>query len=439
MGDMVEAQGTVESSTESLSQNYSYVVHGAEAFCPMGSRAGRLTLPIDRGTFMHDMPIMTVQDGTEGSNVKCFGFCNSISNPDRLKEVEAVMKKVEDDKNLLDGIMDGLSFLGNAIASVFGFSDDPDPNDPYHGYGEDVYKSVLVCCDPLFAIEKKWDGGTDRLIINNRNALNSNCRLICLKDCDNGVVQIMNDGQENAANEQAGAADMASWKPGDPYPQPTQGNLEALDSNIADLKEKLKTETNPYERQKLENEIKGKEQLRDEMQSTMTMLYEMKQNAANLGAEKMMLDAKAQESGSWTEEEAKQYAEASAAYQQSLEDMQAVKDAFANGTPIAPVSEEKLSEDLNKVCEVRKNEDELNAYLGNNASDTSKIYCNGKLMTQAEYNQYTVDYANEVMPEVKRSWLTGEVISDEPKEMTTAEKVWDALIPEVKMLEQIPM
>ena len=55
------------------------------------------------------------------------------------------------------------------------------------------------------------------------------------------------------------------------------------------------------------------------------------------------------------------------------------------------------------------NQDDLNAYLGNNANDTSKIYCNGKLMTQAEYNQYTVDYANEVMPETKKNWYTGEV------------------------------
>ncbi len=409
MGDMVEAQGTVESSTESLSQNYSYVVHGAEAYCPMGSRAGRLTVSLDHGTFMHDMPILTIKDDIEHNNVKCFGFCNSISNPDRLKEVEAVMKKVEEDNNILDSIMGGLSFLGNAIASVFGFSDDPDPNDPYHGYGEDVYKSVLVCCDPVFALAKDWEGGTDRLQINGVNALNSNCRLICLKDADNGVVQVMNDGQENAAAEQAGAADMASWKPGDPNPQPTQGNLEALDQNIEDLKAKLATENNPYERQRLEEEIAGKEQLRNDMKSTMTMMEEMKQNAAALGTQKMMLDAKAQESGSWTEEEAKQYAEAAAAYQQTLEDMQTVKDAYLNGSPIAPVSDEKFSEDLNKVCEVRSNENDLNTYLGNNASDTSKIYCNGKLMTQAEYNQYTVDYANEVMPETKKNWFTGEV------------------------------
>lgn len=412
MGETLEAQGTVESTAENTTPQYSYVVHGAEAFCPCGSRSGRLTIPTCHGTYMHDMPIMTVYDSEADKNVKCFGFCNSIANPDRLKEVEAVMKKVEEDKNLLDGLMDGLSFLGNAIASAFGFGDEPDPDDPYHGYGEDVYKSVLVCCEPMFATMRTWDGGTDKLRINGANALNSTCTLVCLKDAENGLIQIMNDGQENAAMEQAGAADMASWQPGDPYPTPTQGNLEALDANIADLECQLHAATTLEEHERIQAEIDAKTQLRNEMQSTLTMLSEMQQAASDLSYQKYALDAAGKEAGSWTEEQANEYAECNAAYQQTLEDMQAVRDAFANGTPITPVSEEQLSNDLNTVCQVRSDAGDLNAYLSNNASDDRTIYCNGRVMSQSEYNQYTVDYANEMMPEVKRDWLTGEVISD---------------------------
>ena len=409
MGDTYEAQGTVESTAENTTPQYSYVVHGAEAYCPCGSRPGRLTIPTCHGTYMHDMPIMTVYDSKEDTNIKCFGFCSSISNPDRLTEVEKVMDKVEKSKNLLDGIMDGLSFLGNAIASAFGFGDEPDPNDPYHGYGEDVYKSVLVCCEPMFATMRKWDGGTDRLRINGANALNSNCTIVCLKDAENGIIHIMNDGQENAAMEQAGAADMASWKPGDSYPQPTQGNMEALEASIADLEEQMKNENNPYKKAELQAEIDAKQQLHDEMKSTLKMLSEMQLQAADLNSQKYAIDAQGKEAGYLTQDQAKEYSEYNSAYQQTMQDMQAIKDAFMNGTPVSAVGEEQFNKDLNKACEVRSNESDLNTYLANNASDEKNIYCNGKLMSQSEYNQYTVDYANEVMPEVERDWLTGEI------------------------------
>ena len=101
MGDIIEQNGTVESSEESLTQSYSYVLHGASAYCECGSRLARLTLPECHGTYMHDMPVMTVEDCEAKTNVKAFGFCSSLTNPDRLKAVQKVMEIVEGDKNML--------------------------------------------------------------------------------------------------------------------------------------------------------------------------------------------------------------------------------------------------------------------------------------------------------------------------------------------------
>lgn len=210
MGELVEQNGNLESEEESLTQSYSYVLHGAQAYCECGSRTARLTLDKCHGTYMHGAPVMTVEDSEAQTNVKGFGFCNSLTNPDRLKAVEEVMAKVEEDKNLLDGVMDGISALGKGItslgkrvASVFGYEEEEPGEDIYHGYSKDVYKNVLVPCRPEFAVGDTWSGGTDKLQIQGVNALNSNCTLVCIK-CDKGMIHIADDGQENAAEQQHG-------------------------------------------------------------------------------------------------------------------------------------------------------------------------------------------------------------------------------------------
>lgn len=406
MNEMLEMEGTVESSAESMTQNYSYVLHGAEAYCEMGSRTGRLTVPMCHGTYMHGMPVMTVRDSRGTTNVKSFGFCSSLDNPDRLKAVEEVMGEVEKDKNLLDGLMDGISFLANAIEGVFGFKEDPG-NDPYHGYGEDVYKSVTVLCEPMIALFKEWNGGTDKLQINGVNALNSGCTLQCLKDCNKGIIHIASDGQENAAGEQSGAADMENWQEGDPYPQATQGNLEALNDNIAQLNARLEAATNEEEKAKIQAELDSKEKLQKEMSSTLKMVSEMQQMAMFSGDE--------------------------ATYRQAMEDIKTVKDAFANGTPCVAVEEDKLNNDLNSVYQIRSDNGDVDAYFAqnqqtapydsfngtpiteSNANDVAYLYCNGRLMSQSEYNQYTADCVENMMPKEKKNWFTGEI---EPVEDT---------------------
>lgn len=195
MEETITNEMPATSDETSLEENYSYVLHGAQAVCEFCSRPGRLTVPLCHGTYMHDMPVMTVDDAKPQTNVKYFGFCSSMTNPDRLKAVEAVMEQVEDSKNLLDHIMD---FPGK-VKSLFE-KDAVDPNDPYHGYGRDVYENVTVMCNPEFDFREKWEGGTDKLLINGVQALNSKCELTCIKG--GGRVYIIDDGQENAVAEQ---------------------------------------------------------------------------------------------------------------------------------------------------------------------------------------------------------------------------------------------
>lgn len=398
MSDIVEVEGTVESSAENLTQNYSYVLHGAEAYCEMGSRTGRLTVPMCHGTYMHGMPVMTVMDSSDETNVKSFGFCYSLDNPDRLKAVEDVMGNVKKDRNLLDLLMDGADCRANAIASVFGFKKDPG-DDPYHGYGKDVYESVTVLCIPKITPFKEWNGGTDRLQINGVNALNSGCTLRCLKDCNKGIIHIANDGQENAANEQSNAADMANWKAGDPYPQATQGNLEALNDNIAQLEARMEATTDKEEKAKIKAELDSKQKLQEEMRSTLNMVFEMQQVALYSGDE--------------------------TTYRQAMEDIMTVKDAFANGTPCVAVQEKQMNEDLNKVYQIRVNEGDVNAYFAekqqaapyesfngtpiteSNANDVAYLYCDGQLMSQSEYNQYIADCVENMIPKEEIDWFTG--------------------------------
>lgn len=398
MSDILEVEGTVESSAESLIQNGSYVVHGAEAYCEMGSRTGRLTVPMCHGTYMHGMPVMTVMDSSDETNVKSFGFCYSLENPARLQAVQAVMAEVEKDKNLLDGMMDGILSLAHAIEGVFGFKEDPG-NDPYHGYDKDVYESVTVLCEPMIALSKEWNGGTDKLQINGVNALNSECTLRCLRDGNRGIIHIANDGQENAVSEQSGAADMANWREGDPYPQATQGNLEALNDNIAQLEAQKEAATDEEEKARIEAELDSKTKLQEEMSSTLNMVFEMQQVAMYSGDE--------------------------TTYRQAIEDIMTVKDAFANGTPCVAVKADQMDEDLNHVYQIRVNEGDVNAYFAekqqaapyesfngtpiteSNANDVAYLYCNGQLMSQSEYNQYIADCVENMIPKEEIDWFTG--------------------------------
>lgn len=388
----IEQNGTVESSEENMVPSYSYVLHGAQAYCSYGSRLARLTIPTCHGTYMHDMPIMTIEDSEAQTNIKAFGFCSALDNPDRLEEVRNVMDIVEDNKNILDGIMDGISgvkkavtSIGKKVASVFGYEEDT-TEDPYHGYGKDVYENVTVPCKPQFAIGDVWMDSSDRLKINGVNALTSKCYLQCIK-AEKSEIRLADDGQENATSEQHSAADMASWKKGDPIPDATQGNLERLDESIADLENRLLKPQTPEEYQRLQAELDDKKELRNQMDSTLTMINEIETG--------LMCGA---------------YDENS--YADAIKDMNTIQEAFKSGTPCVTISEEEQNKRLNEAYQTFVDGGDVSAYLeentspipydnfngtavnSENANDIGYIYSNGKLMTRAEYNQSISDYVD---------------------------------------------
>lgn len=194
----------VKSNEENLEQKYSYVLHGARAICEYGTRPGRLTIPKCHGTYMHGMPVMTIKDCKAYENIKVFGYCTSKDNPDIFEAMDNILEMVEKEDNLLDKVMDApkkLFNLGKKVLSVFGVETEKKEKS-LSDYGADLVENVTVLCKPTFAIGDTWSGGTDRLLINGVPALNSGCTMICTK-CG-GKITILEDGQENAINEQKG-------------------------------------------------------------------------------------------------------------------------------------------------------------------------------------------------------------------------------------------
>ncbi len=375
----------VSTAEESLQQSYSYVLHGAQAYCNFGSRLARLTLDKCHGTYMHDMPIMTTEDTKVQTNIKAFGFCSSMDNPERLEAVKAVMKKVEDDKNFLDYMMDGISFLANKVESIFGMDESEDKDDKYHGYSKDVYEGVTVVCHPLIEAGCRWSGGTDKLQINGKQALNSGCSLVCARG--GGVIQIIEDGQENATLEQHSVTDFSQWHAGDEYPEPTVRNMEALDAHIDELNKQLENCTDAQQRAALEAQIAEKTQLQSDMSTTVDVLADMRTQALIYGFQD------------------------EAAYQQYVNNMDTIKSAYKNGTPVIQASVTDTEALINGAYaevmdggnateyvakeskfEINYDSFEGTAVTEENKGDVPCIYFNGQLMSSNEYNQYITNY-----------------------------------------------
>lgn len=315
----VYQEDEIEASEESLEQYYSYVLHGSQAYCEYGSRLARLTLPKCHGSYIHDMPVMTTEDCKAYENIKVFGFCSSLENPDRFAAVEDVMKKVKEDENLLDAMMNGINFLAKKVAKVFGC--DSDTNDPYRGYGKDVVENVLVQCRPVFAPADIWSGGTDKLMINGKQALNSNCIMVCTK-CG-GHIRIANDGQENAISEQHDVTDFSEWKEGDPMPEPTERNKEALDKELEQLNARIESCSDQAEKDRLQAEYDAKQKLSNELTDTVSMINDVKTRIMT---------------GQIADEEA---------YNQAVSDIETMKTSFKNGSPCVIPDETAADELLN--------------------------------------------------------------------------------------------
>lgn len=350
--------GDSEMKAEEMEPKASYVVHGAYAFCGMGSRPARLVVPACHGTYLHDMPILTIYDTTPGKNVQVFGYCNSSKNPERIAKAAEIQANVEQSGGLMNLVMDIFSGIG----SLFGKKKET----------EVIEQQVMVVCNPIFA--PTWQNGSKELLINGAPALNTNATLECLK-CGE-IVSILEDGQENAVNEQKGKIDFQQWSEGDPIPDPTQSNLEALNQNIEKLEQEVNRYHEPEEQEALERELEAKKAMRGQMAETVGILNDIKVQEFYAGA----------------------YGEEAETRWNTLQETKgAVLDAYRGGNSIQAVNNEKIT-DLVEKSESGKKMEAL--------STEKKYYQNGELVSEREVTEW-------LFPEDTNGWEKGEALCRE--------------------------
>lgn len=251
MDEAKKVENEVEASGESMNKRYSYVLHGGKAYCPYGSRTSHLQVPLDHGTFIHDMPIMNVYDCKAQENIQSFGICSCEANPDRAAKIKEIKQHVKDSGGFMDKVM---SFF-------CGKSEEKET-------GKDLEQNVVIQCIPEFAIMDQWEEGSDKLRIKGIKALNNGCKVQCLKGDGEALICIADDGQENAEKEKQSLCDFDSWQEGDPMPDPSQRNVQNLDKNISDLETKLDACKDPQERMRLQKELDSKKSLQTKMKET---------------------------------------------------------------------------------------------------------------------------------------------------------------------------
>lgn len=328
--------GDSEMKAEEMEQRASYVVHGAYAACGMGSRPARLVVPVCHGTYLHDMPILTIYDAIPKKNVQIFGYCNSSKNPDRIAKAEEIQANVEKSGGLMNLVMDVFS----GIAGLFGKKNDM----------ESIEQQVMIVCNPVLA--PSWQNGSKELLINGAPALNTNATLECLK-CGE-TIYIIDDGQENAANEQTSKVDFQEWFEGDPIPDPTQSNLEALNQNIEELEKEVHRYHEPEEQEVLEKELEAKKALQGQMAETVGILNDIKIQEFYAGA----------------------YGEKAEERWNTLQETKgAVLEAYQNGNRIQAAKDPKVNELAERSEYGSKIE---------NLSTEKKLYRNGELTSEKE-------------------------------------------------------
>lgn len=153
----------------------SYVVHGARAACSLGSREARLTVPLDHGTCLRERPQMTDQDFTALENVKSFGNCFSVENPN--------MEQAAVDATNAYNAQKAQSRPG-AVKSWFGVK-------KVDAVSEELQKGCVCACTPEFL--SPWTQGHEKNEIDGQKALLRNGVLVCQYG---GIVRMISDGQE---------------------------------------------------------------------------------------------------------------------------------------------------------------------------------------------------------------------------------------------------
>lgn len=324
---------------EEMEQQASYVVHGAYAYCSMGARPARLVVPACHGTYMHDMPIMTIHDCVPKENVQIFGCCSSMENPDRDAEAARIQENVKKSGDLMNLVMDVFTTgIGGLIKKKKG-------NDL-----DEIKQQVMILCNPILA--PSWQNGSRKLLIQGVPALNSTCTLECLKG--GGTITIIDDGQENAASEQQSRVDFNKWSEGDPLPEPTQSNLEALNKNIEELEREVNRYHEPEEMEALEKELEAKKALQGQMAGTAAILNDIKLQEFYVGA----------------------YGEEAQNRWDTLQETKnTVMDAYRNGNSLGAVDTHTTAE-LAEKTEYGSNMEAL--------STEKNLYLNGEIISEKE-------------------------------------------------------
>jgi len=252
-------QTNIQVASGSAEKKYSYVLHGAKIFCSCGSRESRLVVPLGNGTNIHDMPMLTVKDCSPNQNIQGFGFCSSMENPQRQIEMDEIMEEVEGESGFLDNVMNF-------------FSSGKTKKKKSEEYAQDVQKNVLVCCVPEFASNDEWQEGTEALIIGKEMALNSTCSITCKWG---GNIVFVEDGQQNAIEQQTTAEDFDTWSEEAGMPELTDRNQQTLDKNVKELEQKMNSCTDPEEKASLQKELEQKKELKNKVDDSMTKLKEI--------------------------------------------------------------------------------------------------------------------------------------------------------------------
>lgn len=175
--DVVLAMMLADKAASAIPANPCYVVHGAKVICSMGSREARLVVPEDHGTLLTGSPQMVVDDFISLENVKCFGNCFSIENPDMEKAAIETTNQYNVEKSKTTwGKIKG--FFGVKPKKVDSVSDE--------------LKAACICeCVPK--LNKVWEDGNEQCRVDGKKTLAQTCILVCEYG---GIIRIIDNGQE---------------------------------------------------------------------------------------------------------------------------------------------------------------------------------------------------------------------------------------------------
>lgn len=156
-----------------------YVVHCAQVTCSEGMRGSVIVLQNTHGIYLKQMPMMTVSDCIENTNIINFGGCYSMENPSTQKAAEEVQKKVEEE--CPDGTIDKIGKFFCKKKKKEEVSVD--------NTGE--LKVLGECCLNL-CMGQEWNYGKEQVEADGAKPLLGGAKLYCVYG---GEIEIITSGQ----------------------------------------------------------------------------------------------------------------------------------------------------------------------------------------------------------------------------------------------------